>query len=151
MLGPKANFGIRGRRFGERRLSCYPSYPPDLSRVWDPETSNCEAVLSGHGGTIGALCTLFSRRPPVASNEARHGRKKENGELLIVSGSGDSTVRVWGRAGDGTSMREWTCRAVLKGHRYGVTALRWLMFSLCARARAAVLVAFIKQADGESF
>ncbi len=97
-------------------------------RVWNPETRICEAVLSGHGGTIGALCTLFSRRPPVVSNTARHGREQKNGELLIISGSGDSTVRVWGRAGDGTGMREWTCRAVLKGHRYGLTAVRWSMF-----------------------
>lgn len=87
-------------------------------RVWDPDTGNCEAVLSGHGGTIGALCTISWRSPAAVFGGAHRGGETEtSGESVIISGSGDSTVRVWGRDGSGSNLGEWACRAVLEGHR----------------------------------
>lgn len=97
-------------------------FPRLSNRVWDPDTGSCDAVLSGHGGTIGALCTMPSH-PPAAVFSGAHldrnsgGDAETKGESLIVSGSGDSTVRVWGRVGAGSDVGEWTCRAVLQGHR----------------------------------
>lgn len=82
-------------------------------RVWNPATGNCEAVLGGHGGTVGALCSI-SWSPPGEANK----KNEINQGALIVSGSGDSTVRVWGRAGGVGELGEWVCRAVLEGHRY---------------------------------
>lgn len=90
-------------------------------RIWDPDTGNCEAVLSGHGGTIGSLCAIAWRSPAANFNGALRGGQTipREEESRIVSGSGDSTVRVWGRvAGTTGSSGEWACRAVLEGHRY---------------------------------
>ncbi|CAM9459645.1 unnamed protein product [Ectocarpus sp. 6 AP-2014] len=86
--------------------------------VWDPDTLTCQAVLGGHGGTVGAICT-------VSWPQGGHGHAKRAGEeALIVSGSGDGTARVWGQQGVGDKgQREWTCRAVLEGHRHGVWAV----------------------------
>lgn len=91
-------------------------------RVWNPKTGSCDAVLSGHRGTIGALC-IISR--PIYSTTAGCGggdggqAEASQGEV-IVSGSGDATVRLWGRADrSGTNTAEWACLAILKGHRWG--------------------------------
>eukprot|EP00903_Cladosiphon_okamuranus_P008391 g8067.t1 len=100
-------------------------------RIWDPDTGSCEAVLGGHGGTIGGLCATSRRLPAAAtvSGARRGGERAASGESLIVSGSGDSTVRVWGQVGGGTDSGEWACRAVLKGHRHGVWAVHGLPLS----------------------
>ncbi|CAM9989024.1 unnamed protein product [Sphacelaria rigidula] len=92
-------------------------------RIWSPRTGMCEAVLGGHSGTIGALSTITPPsievnrdvRPPEAS-----GRESDHASL-IISGSGDATVRVWGR--DFAEGQRWSCLAVLQGHRHGVWAV----------------------------
>ena len=85
--------------------------------MWDPVTGTCEAILSGHGGTIGALCAINWRPPAAVFRGAHRAGEMETSQELIVSGSGDSTVRVWGRASEGSDVGEWACRAVLQGHR----------------------------------
>lgn len=47
-------------------------------------------------------------------------------DTLIVSGSGDTTVRVWGQAAREIGVGEWACRAVLEGHRCADTSIRYL-------------------------
>ncbi|CAM9412333.1 unnamed protein product [Ectocarpus sp. 12 AP-2014] len=93
-------------------------------KLWDPDTLTCQAVLGGHGGTVGAICT-------VSWPQGGHGHAKRAGEeALVVSGSGDGTARVWGQHGVGVKgERDWTCRAVLEGHRHGVWAVHGLSLS----------------------
>lgn len=83
-------------------------------RIWDPATGECDAVLGGHGGTVGALCVIPCPRDRHNAGDRR--RTAPNAEELIVSGSGDATVRVWSRA-SWAEVGEWTCLAVLEGHR----------------------------------
>lgn len=87
----------------------YPTAACLLCRVWNPANGRCDAVLGGHSGTVGALFVLST-----GSRDSGDPGKKE--EESIVSGSGDATVRVWGRIceDDGDT---WTCVAVLEGHR----------------------------------
>ncbi|CAM9459423.1 unnamed protein product [Hapterophycus canaliculatus] len=100
------------------------SHDTFISRVWDPKTGNCEALLGGHRGTVGALCTVSCPSPRLAHGKAHPGGEAESGaDTLIVSGSGDTTVRVWGHAAGGAGAGEWACRAVLEGHRHGVWAV----------------------------
>eukprot|EP00904_Undaria_pinnatifida_P007038 jgi/Undpi1/3464/HiC_scaffold_16.g06836.m1 len=91
-------------------------------RIWNVKTGSCDAVLSGHRGTVGALC-IISRPPSLTADRGNHADL--NMEEVIVSGSGDATVRLWGRAGRSDSA-EWECLAVLEGHRHGVWAVHGL-------------------------
>ncbi|CAM9520225.1 unnamed protein product [Scytosiphon promiscuus] len=106
------------------------SHDTFISRVWDPATGNCEALLGGHGGTVGALCTVsWPSSPPAHDKADPSGEAEGTEDALIVSGSGDATVRVWGQAVRGIGAGEWTCRAVLGGHRHGVWAVHSSPFS----------------------
>lgn len=80
-----------------------------LSRIWNPRNGTCDAVLGGHSGTVGALFVLC----PGSRDSGDPGME---GEEIIVSGSGDATVRLWGRTRkeDGET---WACLAALEGHR----------------------------------
>lgn len=80
-----------------------------LSRIWNPKNGTCDAVLGGHSGTVGALFVLC----PDSRDSGDPGM--EGGEI-IVSGSGDATVRLWNRTWE-EGGETWACLAVLEGHR----------------------------------
>lgn len=88
--------------------------PVSRDRLWNPQTGACDAVLGGHSGTVGAIATVI----PILGNCRSTVDVSMGGEeATFVSGSGDATVRVWGRQITRNVEGEWICLAVLEGHR----------------------------------
>lgn len=67
-------------------------------RVWNLETGECLAVLTGHNGCIRTL---------------------QFDEKKLLSGSMDNTIKVW-------NLRTGACIRTLEGHRDGVTSLHFI-------------------------
>ena len=77
-------------------------------------------MLSGHRGTVGALC-IITRSPSLTTatcGGGGGGHTEASQVEVIVSGSGDATVRLWGREDRGDTTAEWACLAILEGHRW---------------------------------
>ena len=57
-------------------------------RIWNIQTGECTLTLRGHTGSVLSICVL----PIHALPEASHIKKSDT---CIVTGSSDSTVRIW--------------------------------------------------------
>jgi WD40 repeat protein len=93
-------------------------------RIWDADSWDCRRVLTAgddYQGRPPRFPLLRRLRPPrarlkrIRSLAWIHDR---DGRLLLVTGSYDETIRIW----DADS---WTCRRVLTGHSWYVTARGW--------------------------
>lgn len=100
-------------------------------RVWDIESAKCTQVFHGHTSTVRCLQILL----PTETGKLPDGRPKMMPpEPLIITGSRDSTLRVWKlpRPGDpeyfqaGPPQDESTCPyfvRVMTGHQHSVRAI----------------------------
>jgi DNA-binding beta-propeller fold protein YncE len=84
------------------RLLATPGGGDKTARLWDPATSDCLRILTGHTGNYGVWGVAFS----------------PDGRLLATAGGGDKTARLWDPA-------TGTCLRTLTGHtgNYGVAGV----------------------------
>lgn len=93
--------------------------PDPASPVWEslPTEWDCVAELEGHTSWVCCLAVLH--------------------DGCLVSGSNDTTLRVWQRFGDASTSHPspgWTCTAVLKGHTDRIQSINVLPDSRLASA-----------------
>lgn len=84
-------------------------------KIWSTEDGSTAAVLKGH--KRGVWSVRFSPAGTPALNLAEGGSSGTRG--LLVSGSGDNTVKVW-------SLNNYTCLLTFEGHQNSVLKVLWL-------------------------
>ncbi|PLB54473.1 putative small nucleolar ribonucleo protein complex subunit [Aspergillus steynii IBT 23096] len=83
-------------------------------KIWSAEDGSVIGVLRGH--KRGVWSTRFAPRgTPVLTTEA----KSSTNRGLIVTGSGDKTVKVW-------SLSDYSCLLTFEGHTNSVLKVLWL-------------------------
>lgn len=84
-------------------------------KIWSTEDGSTAAVLKGH--KRGVWSVRFSPAGTPALNLAEGGSSGARG--LLVSGSGDNTVKVW-------SLNNYSCVLTFEGHQNSVLKVLWL-------------------------
>lgn len=84
-------------------------------KIWSLEDGSTIAILKGH--KRGVWSVRFSPAGTPALNLAEGGSTGNRG--LLVSGSGDNTVKVW-------SLNTYTCLQTFEGHQNSVLKVLWL-------------------------
>lgn len=84
-------------------------------KIWSAENGSTAAVLRGH--KRGVWSVRFSPTGTPALNLAEGG--SSGGRGLLISGSGDNTVKVW-------SLNTYACLLTFEGHQNSVLKVLWL-------------------------
>lgn len=84
-------------------------------KIWSLDDGSVAGILRGHKRGVWSIRFAPANTPPI--NLAEGGSSSSRG--LIVSGSGDRTVKVW-------SLSTYTCLLTFEGHSNSVLKVIWL-------------------------
>lgn len=82
-------------------------------RIWDITTGECLRILEGHKYSISVMYNLVETNITKHNNDEQNFQNFQN---LIVSGSKDSTIRIW-------NVYSGECIHILKGHTEVITKI----------------------------
>lgn len=86
-------------------------------KIWDVEAGETIGVLRGHKRGVWSVAFAPSDMPALTTTSEGGGASSAKG--MVVTGSGDKTVRVW-------SLTDYTCLRTFEGHVNSVLKVVWL-------------------------
>lgn len=86
-------------------------------KIWDVETGEAIGVLRGH--KRGVWTVAFSPIGMPALTTTGEGGAASTAKGMVVTGSGDKTVRIW-------SLTDYSCLRTFEGHANSVLKVLWL-------------------------
>lgn len=86
-------------------------------KIWDVETGEAIGVLRGH--RRGVWTVAFSPMGMPALTTTGEGGAASTAKGMVVTGSGDKTVRIW-------SLTDYSCLRTFEGHANSVLKVVWL-------------------------
>ena len=86
-------------------------------KIWEVETGDAIGVLRGHKRGVWSVAFSPLGTPALTTNESGGGASSAKG--MLVTGSGDKTVRIW-------SLSDYSCLRTFEGHANSVLKVVWL-------------------------
>ena len=84
-------------------------------KVWSTETGEVQGILRGHRRGVWSVAFAPKGAPPISGDSGTVASSRG----LVVTGSGDKTVRIW-------SLNDYSCLRTLEGHTNSVLKVLWL-------------------------
>ncbi|KAF2720639.1 WD40 repeat-like protein [Polychaeton citri CBS 116435] len=109
-------------------------------KIWDAESGETIGVLRGHKRGIWTVAFSPTDIPALTTNAAGGGASSSKG--MVVTGSGDKTVRIW-------SLSDYSCLRTFEGHANSVLKVVWLLPSKDEKSAQARHGARVASAAGD--